>query len=74
MSKFYKNLQSRPPPVGIPVKRLAKKKRFSSTPGRVKKGSPGCVATKTDRTMAKRSRSYRLPNYPAWCAKCDKLN
>ena len=42
-----------------------KRKHPSSTPG---KDKVGCKASSLDKFMATASRSYRHPDYRAWCA------
>lgn len=52
---------------GVPGSRkLRKKRKFSSTKGRDK--SDTCKADKNKRFFAKRSRSYRDPEYPTYLA------
>ena len=48
-----------------------KKRRSSSTPGCTK---AGCKPHHSDKAMAKRSRSYKDPDYQAWCDKIDIRN
>ncbi len=53
-------------------KRFEKKRKGSHTPGKVKKGT--CVASTQSRYMARRSRSYKDPNYPDWVLWANKVN
>lgn len=45
-------------------KKNKKKLRASRTPG---KGKPLCVAKPLQKYFAKRSRSYKHPEYETWC-------
>lgn len=53
------------------AKRKAKG-RGSQTPGSAK--GPACQADVFKKFMAKRSRSYKDPEYGNWCLAMDKLN
>ena len=52
--------------------RKEKNCRICSVPGRTK--GIRCLASAEDRYMAKRSRSYKHPNYENWASRMDELN
>ena len=52
--------------------KIMKKNKGSQTPGSQKGDS--CKASPLDRYMAKSGRSYKHPEYPAWCSKMDTIN
>ena len=50
-----------------------KKTKQSQTPGKAKRQDT-CQATKQDKYMARRSRSYKHSEYEVWCQKYSKIN
>ncbi len=51
------------PPEGCPTKRLRKLRKASSTTGK----SKGLIPSPMHRMYARRNRSYKYPQYEAWC-------
>lgn len=54
------------------TKKIGKKRTGSQTPGRQK--GLHCQADAFKKSMAKNSRSYKRPEYAAWCAQMDAMN
>lgn len=55
------------------AKKLKNGGKKSQTPGR-QKNPETCQADAMKKFMARSSRSYKHPQYAAWCAQCDKIN
>ncbi len=53
-------------------KKMKKERKGSQTPGSAK--GENCKATVQQRYMAKRSRSYKDPDYSNWCRWADNAN